>query len=118
LGEAVAGAGVTAAGGGTPRAVVLVLSGNPVDDSNYQPPAVREYLRALRVPLVVWSVTGDESAGAWGKASDVSDPGSLTKASKRLLKELERQWIVWVEGRHLPSDIELDPEVQGIRLAG
>jgi hypothetical protein len=118
MGEAVAVAGVTAAGGGTPRAVVLVLSGNPVDDSNYQPPAVREYLRALRVPLVVWSVTGDESAGAWGKASDVSDPGSLTKASKRLLKELERQWIVWVEGRHLPSDIELDPEVQGIRLAG
>ena len=118
MGEAVAVAGVTAAGGGTPRAVVLVLSGNPVDDSNYQPPAVREYLRALRVPLVVWSITGDETAGAWGEAADVSDPGSLTKASKRLLKELGRQWIVWVEGRHLPSDIEVDPEFQGIRLAG
>jgi hypothetical protein len=48
----------------------------------------------------------------------VSDQGSLNKASKRLLKELRRQWIVWVEGRHLPSDIELGPEVQGIRLAG
>ena len=118
IGEAVAVAGVAAAGGGAPRAVVLVLSGNPVDDSNYQPPAVREYLRALRVPLVVWSITGDKNAGAWGEAADVSDPGSLTRASKRLLKKLERQWIVWVEGRHLPSDIELDPEVQGVRLAG
>ena len=118
LGEAVAVAGVTAAGGGTPRAVVLVLSGNPVDDSRFQPPAVLEYLRALRVPLVVWSTAGDGAAGAWGEAAVVSDPGSLTKASKRLLKELERQWIVWVEGRHLPSDIELDSEVQGIRLAG
>jgi len=111
-------AGVQAAGGGAPRTVVLVLSGNPVDESHDQPPAVREYLRALRVPLVVWSTAGDGAAGVWGEAADISDQGSLNKASKRLLKELERQWIVWVEGRHLPSDIELDPEVQGIRLAG
>ena len=118
LGEALAVAAVRAAGGGAPRAVVLVLSGNPVDDSHYQPPAVREYLRALRVPLVVWSTTGDQAAGAWGEAAEISDLGSLEKASKKLLKELERQWIVWVEGSHLPSEIELDPEVQGIRLAG
>jgi len=118
MGEAVAVAGVRAAAGGTPRAVVLVLSGKLVDDSSYQTPAVREYLRALRVPLVVWSTADDGAAGAWGEAADVSDQGSLGKASKRLLKELRRQWIVWVEGRHLPSDIELDPEVEGIRLAG
>jgi hypothetical protein len=97
---------------------VLVLSENLVDDSHYRPSAVREYLRALRVPLVVWSTTGDGEAGGWGEAAEISDLGSLQKASKNLLKELERQWIVWVEGRHLPSDIELDPEVQGIRLAG
>jgi len=118
LGEAVAVAAVRAAGGGAPRAVVLVLSRNPVDDSHYQPLAVREYLRALRVPLVVWSTTGDQVAGAWGEAAEISDLGSLQNASKSLLKELERQWIVWIKGRLLPSDIELDPEVQGIRLAG
>jgi hypothetical protein len=118
LGEAVTVAAVRAAGGGAPRAVVLVLSKNPVDDSHYQPSAVQEYLRALRVPLVVWSTTGDGATGGWGEVAEISDLGSLQKASKSLLKELERQWIVWVEGRHLPSDIELDPEVQGIRLAG
>ncbi len=118
LAEAVAVAAVRAAAGGAPRAVVLVLSGNPVDDSHYQPPEVREYLRALRVPLAVWSTTGDQATGAWGENAEISDLGSLQKASKTLLKELERQWIVWVEGRHLPSDIELDPGVQGIRLAG
>lgn len=118
LGEAVAVAAVRAAAGGAPRAVVLVLSGNPADDSHYQPLAVREYLHALHVPLVVWSTAGDGAAGAWGEAAEVSDEGSLKEASKRLLKELERQWIVWVEGRHLPSDIELDPKAQGIRLAG
>jgi hypothetical protein len=118
LGEAVAVAAVRAAGGGAPRAVVLVLSENPVDDSHYQPPAVREYLRALRVPLVVWSTADDGAAGGWSGATIISDQASLTKASNRLLKDLEQQWIVWVEGRHLPSDIELAPEVQGIRLAG
>jgi len=118
LGEAVAVAAVRAAAGGAPRAVVLVLSGNLVDDSHYQPPTVREYLHALHVPLVVWSITGDGVAGPWGEATEISDLGSLQSASKRLLKELERQWIVWVEGRHLPSAIELDPGVQGIRLAG
>ena len=117
LGEAVAVAGVQAAAGGAPRAVVLLLSENPVDNSHYQPSAVQEYLRALRVPLVVWSTTGNGAADGWGEAEDLSEPGSLTKASNRLLEELERQWIVWVEGRHLPSDIELAPEVQGIRLA-
>jgi len=84
MGEAVAVAGVTAAGGGTPRAVVLVLSGNPVDDSNYQPPAVREYLRALRVPLVVWSVTGDESAGV-RNASSKNSNGSGSCGSRAVI---------------------------------
>jgi len=118
LGEAVAVAGVRAAGGGAPRAVVLVVSGNPVTEGHYQPQAVREYLRSLRVPLVVWSTAGDQAAGGWGEAGEISDQDSLKKASKRLVKELRRQWIVWVEGRHLPSDIELAPEVQNIRLAG
>ena len=29
-----------------------------------------------------------------------------------------RQWIVWVEGLHLPNRIELDSKVEKIRLAG
>ena len=42
----------------------------------------------------------------------------VKKASERLMKELFRQSIVWVEGRHLPSEIELDHSVWGYRLAG
>jgi hypothetical protein len=33
------------------------------------------------------------------------------------MKQLFRQSIVWVAGHHLPSEIELDPNVQGFRLA-
>ena len=36
----------------------------------------------------------------------------------RLLRELDRQWIVWVEGNHMINRIELAPDVRGIRLAG
>jgi len=120
ISEAVAVAGVRAAAGGAPRAVVLVVTADAdtVGDPHYQPQAVREYLRALHVPLVVWSTEGDRRASAWGEATAaVSDRASLKNASKRLLKELERQWIVWVEGSHLPSDIELDDGAVGLRVA-
>ena len=31
--------------------------------------------------------------------------------------ELDEQRIVWVNGRHLPQDIELSEKAKGIRLA-
>jgi len=118
LAEAVAVAGMRAVGGGSPRAVVLVLSRDVVDHSQYGPQAVRDYLRALRVPLVIWTTEDGGLAGDWGEARRVSTLGSLNKASRRLLKTLKRQWIVWIEGRHLPSDIELDERATRFRLAG
>jgi hypothetical protein len=115
---AVAVAGVRAARDGGPRTVILMLSENVADASVDRAGDVREYLRALRVPLVVWSTAGGGTAGGWGEAAEVSDETSLNKASKRVLKELKRQWIVWVEGRYLPGEIELDQNAQDIRLAG
>jgi len=117
LAEAVAVAGVRAAGEGCPRVVVLVLSHNPVDAGQYGASAVREYLRGLHVPLVVWSVGGGADDGAWGQVHDVSNPGKLNKVSRRLMQDLERQWVVWVEGRYLPSAIKLSPQTTGLQLA-
>jgi len=117
LSEAVALAGVRAAAGGCPRVVVLVLGDNAVDESWHRPPTVREYLRALRVPLVVWSPERDLSSSSWGKAETATGIGGLNQASRRLLKNLRRQWIVWVEGRYLPHEIELAENDKGIRLA-
>lgn len=117
LAEAVAVAGVRAAGDGSPRTVVLVLADDPKDAGGYEASAVREYLQSLHVPLEVWSVAGREVDESWGPVQDISNPGKLVKASRRLMKDLERQWIVWVEGRHLPSDIELAPGALTLRLA-
>ena len=117
LAEAVALAGLRAAADGCPRAVVLVIGDDVVDHSGYHPQVVREYLRALRVPLVVWSTSRQGPPGPWGVAEATTGLGSIEKASRGLLKDLGRQWIVWVEGRHLPHEIELAENEQGIRLA-
>jgi hypothetical protein len=117
LADAVAVAGVRAAGGGSPRAVVLLLGKGSADIQRSRAREVREYLAALHVPLVVWS-TGDPGADAWGPAVDVASPPRLERACEHLLESLYRQWIVWVEGRYLPDQITLDEGVEGIRIAG
>jgi hypothetical protein len=117
LAEAVAVAGVRAASDGRPRTVVLVLSDRPSDEGIYGAAAVRDYLRALHVPLAVWSVERGAEDGAWGPVADISDVGKLTRVSRRMMKAVQRQWVVWVEGRHLPSAIELAPDTKGLELA-
>lgn len=117
LAEAVAVAGVRAAGDGTPRSVVLILSDNPMDAGLYEASAVREYLQSLHVPLTVWSVAGQADDENWGPVQDISNPGKLVKASRKLMHDIDRQWVVWVEGRHLPSDIVLTSETTGLTLA-
>ena len=117
LAEGVAVAGVRAAGGGSPRVVVLLLGEGSTQVDRARAREVREYLAALHVPLVVWS-TGDPGTDAWGPAVDVASPPRLERACEHLLESLYRQWIVWVEGRYLPNQIELDESVEGIRIAG
>ena len=97
--------------------VLVIISEDPRDASGFSFEQVREYLREIRVPVHVWSVGGAPPA-TWGDTEDVTSNRGLQKASKRLLRELDRQWIVWVEGNHMINRIELAPDVQGIRLAG
>lgn len=118
LAEAVAVAGLRAAGDGCPRAVVLMLGDEPVDASYHPPEAIRNYLRSLRVPLVVWSTDRAREGEPWGDTERVDGLGSLDSSCRRLMKQMRRQWIVWVEGRHLPNEIVVADNELGIRLAG
>jgi hypothetical protein len=117
LADAVAVAGVQAAAEGSPRAVLLVLSEKPRDRSRYDPDQVMGYLRSLRVPLYVWSV-GNGATTDWGPAVRVDGPKSLRRATRSMLRELGRQWIVWVEGNHMVNQVELTGRARGFRLAG
>lgn len=114
LSDAVAVAGVQALSGSRPRAVVMVMGAAPEDASLCDPATVRQYLATIRVPFFVWSVVPVETNAAappafaaWGKVEDISTVPRLRAAVSDLRDELESQWIVWVEGTHLPQSISL-----------
>jgi hypothetical protein len=103
LADAVAVAALSVAEFSHPRAVVLVLTGNP-DASIRSARDVRSYLSDLGVPLVVW-LTGPAAPAAaldWGGGVEVKNRAALRAAVKSLDAALDEQRIVWVEGAHLP----------------
>ncbi len=95
--DAVAVAALSALERGQRRAVVLVVSKSP-DQSLYLPQIVRRYLEEVGVPLFVWSADGPrpDLAAAWGQVDDISVPGGLDAAFRRLDDALSRQRIVWL----------------------
>ncbi|MCP3957264.1 MAG: hypothetical protein GY719_05375 [bacterium] len=118
LADAVAVAGLLAAGRNRRRAVVLVIGAGTTDASRFTPEQARRYLRQLRVPLFVWSPLGNaEAPTGWGPVTDISTLRKLGQAVRDLERRLERQRIVWVAGVHPPADIELAPHVAGMHLA-
>ena len=114
LADAVGVAALSAAAGNRPRAVLLVVAGS--DDESAMPvESVRVYLRALRVPLFIWA-TNKRIASLWGKVEVLRSFGDLEGAVLRLTTAVERQRIVWLEGRHLPQAISLSPMARSVTL--
>lgn len=100
------------------RAVVLVTGPKPEDVSRTPAPAMRQYLEALRVPLLVWNPSRNGSDETpFGRALDVSNARRLGSAIDHLRERLARQRIVWFEGAHLPQTITLGPEARGLEIA-
>ncbi len=142
ISDAVAMAGLEVHAGHRPRAVVLLLDDVAAGSGLYPPPAVRSYLEQLQVPLFIWyfgirepsreptavsSTTGGEG---WGEVRDLAVKQRLDQetmgawltrigdAAEEVRKALRRQRVVWLEGAHLPSRVELSGEVYGVRFAG
>lgn len=114
-----------------PRAVILVLSPQPHDESAYGIEEVMRYFETLRVPLLVWSTGEPRSVNVsedrrplyvdspWGQADDISSLDRILQAIANLRHTLDAQAMVWVEGSHLPQDIALTPKAQRLmRLVG
>jgi hypothetical protein len=110
LADAVAVAGLNALARNRRRAVVLVLGEAPSDSSRIAWSKVIDYLRLVRVPLYVWSPFEHPGDSPWGEIEDVSTPTRFRAAVDRLSTEIDRQRIVWIEGRHLPQEIEMAVE--------
>jgi hypothetical protein len=104
--DAVATAGLRAAGGGRPRAVLLVLGPGSADASRFAAPTVRRYLQRLRVPLEVWYVESlavslrdgaDDGGADDGGAGDEAVTLEQVEAARR--QRLARVRQAWGEVR-------------------
>jgi hypothetical protein len=145
LAAAVSVAGMRAASGGRPRAVLLVVGPESLPVAAEDAARARRFLARLGVPLAVWRIQRDlkdvppqermqqidqaappvdrrtalaEARAAWGEVEDVASPAAAAAAAaKELLQRVDRQQVVWIDGEHLPTEITL---VRGreIRLAG
>ncbi|MEM1181625.1 MAG: hypothetical protein AAGM22_25000 [Acidobacteriota bacterium] len=131
ISDAVALAGLEAHGGRGRRAVLLLLTDVASGRSRYRPQEVRRYLEALGVPLYVWSF--EQPFPEWDSTQIIdyrNQTATISPAkSKNFMRRfgngfdqinrgLDRQRVVWLEGEHLPQDIQLSPKARGIRLAG
>ncbi len=111
LADAVAASGLEVAGGGRRRAVLLVVDPATPDAGVFTPRQALLYLDAMRVPLEVWTAGDTQPVRrVWGAARDVSRPRRLSAAVAALERRLDRQLVVWLEGRLLPSEVELTAE--------
>ena len=99
------------------RAVVVVLGPSPRDFGKLTPALAKKYLEALRVPLRVLRVGAAPAALSWERMRDATSRPLFRGALNDLAADLERQRIVWVEGRHLPQTVSLSPDAKGIELA-
>jgi len=118
LGDAVAVAGLTAYERHRRRGILLILSAKPDVAGQLKPAQTRRYLDRLKVPLFLWTPDGRGAPelAPWGEPVGISSVGKLTLAFSKLVDELDRQWIVWLDGTHLPQDITLAPEAEGITM--
>jgi hypothetical protein len=114
--EALAIAGLQAAGSGRPRVVVLVVGDKESDASRFRVEGTRRFLDSLNVPLVIWT-TDSTAAARWEGGVPIEKPKQLRRASQQITELVESQWIVWLEGLHLPGNITTASQNSGIRIA-
>jgi hypothetical protein len=119
MGDAVAMASIRAAQDNHRRAVLVLLGKQREDISRVVPASVREFATDLRVPLVVWDLSGPQALPpeGWDPDRKVEDVDDLRRAMRRLRYLLDQQRIVWLGGRHLPQELTLGPAAEGIALA-
>lgn len=112
LADAMAVAGLAASAEGRRRAVVLVLGeGKPEEHSARSAAEVRAFLEMLQVPVVVWSGgRGIRPAGEWPEGTPIPTLIQVKQAVHKLELLLDKQVVVWLTGRHLPSQVRFDAE--------
>jgi hypothetical protein len=116
LADAVVVAGLEAAEANRKRAVVLLLGPKAKDGSLVTPDEAMRFLKRLGVPVQVWSIGEDTSkALPWKAERRVRSFQDFDEAMRLLLRQLDRQRIFWIEGAHLPHEVEPSNLARGLR---
>lgn len=117
LGSAVAVAGLSAYESRQRRAVVLIPSSVEESTVGLDAGMAKRYLERLRVPFYVWDPKGRlENEPGWGAVRKANSLKALAEAFAEIRENLDRQWIVWLDGQHAPQSIQLSPEAKGYTL--
>lgn len=120
--DALAAAAKALTASGRPRVLLFLADQVSEDHSWVSFRQVHGFLRALRVPLLVWTHRAADRPGSVGAALDASAAPPPHTRLVTLVREVDRtldsQIVVWLEGRHLPQQIELTPRApEGTRFA-
>ena len=103
--DAMALAGYDLGGSSRRRAIVLIAGSEREDEGTFSPAQAQAYLGQNFVPFFVWRAAAPSAPG-WPAGHDLKSFGANVSA---LRKELDRQRIVWLEGR-------VDPRTSRPRL--
>lgn len=117
--DALAVGGLKAATGNRPRAVVLMVGARAGGDSMLTYAQAARYLESVRVPLFIWSSDAMtlEALGIPRSERTFTDQAGLLELVREVSEELASQTVVWLQGRHLPTEIELSARApQGVEL--
>ena len=119
IADAVVVAGLSAAEAARKRGVVLLVGPHVRDGSLLAPEEASRFLSRAGVPIRVITLGARKNSEAkrWGAVRAVRGLEELRRAVEESVAALDRQRIVWVEGSHLPQDVEIGPLAKGIRLA-
>ena len=110
LWDAAAVAVLQVAGSNRRRGVVVVLAGGSADRSHHDSVAVRRFAERLNVPLFVWCLESElEPTPECSDVAGMSTFKELRQAMRSFTDELDSQRIVWLEGSHAPTTIQLTP---------
>lgn len=117
--DALAVAGLKAATGNQPRAVVLMVGRQAGDDCLLTFEQSARYLESVRVPLFIWARDNRtlEALGIPKSERTFTDKYGLRELVRALSEELSSQTVIWLQGRHLPTEVELSTKAApGVEL--
>ncbi len=116
---ALAIAGRAAASSNMPRVVILLL-GEETPETSLPPEIILQYLESIQVPVLIWAANRKplKDLNLHKHPNVFFGPTGLGSVVDRASIWLDSQTIIWIEGEHLPTEVELVADHKKAAFAG